>query len=181
MGGSEGTNPCTRPSFATKNVFHVLQDLSESIGGSPGPQLDAADGLPEPFVHDLHQSLIELLERPEILSLHAVRRVGCERQLHLKVRALCGEVEKVFNVLVDTGAQVSLVKCNRARALAPWVLLVLVFGGHFSEPGVVRRLLEGWVSPPLEFNTYPFPLGTCLGATSLFLSHVDLFTPCLFR
>ena len=71
---SEGTNPCTRPSFATKNVFDVLQDLSESIGGSPGPQLDAADGQPEPIVHGLHQSLVELLERPEILSLHAVRR-----------------------------------------------------------------------------------------------------------
>ena len=89
-GASEGTNPCGRPSFATKNVFDVLQDLSESIGGSPGPQLDAADGQPEPIVHDLHQSLVELLERPEILSLHAVRRVGRERQLHLKVRALCG-------------------------------------------------------------------------------------------
>ena len=108
----EGTNPCTRPSFATKNVFDVLQDLSESIGGSPGPQLDAADGQPEPIVHDLHQSLVELLGRPEILSLHAVRRVGRERQLHLKVRALCGEVEKVFDVLVDTGAQVSLVKAG---------------------------------------------------------------------
>ena len=109
---SEGTNSCTRPSFATKNVFDVLQDLSESIGGSPGPQLDAADGQPEPIVHDLHQSLVELLEPPEILSLHAVRRVGRERQLHLKVRALCGEVEKVFDVLVDTGAQVSLVKAG---------------------------------------------------------------------
>ena len=109
---SEGTNPCTRPSFATKNVFDVLQDLSESIGGSPGPQLDAADGQPEPIVHDLHQSPVELLERPEILSLHAVRRVGRERQWHLKVRALCGEVEKVFDVLVDTGAQVSLVKAG---------------------------------------------------------------------
>ena len=73
---SEGTNPCTRPSFATRNMFDVLQDLSKSIGGSPGPQLDAADGQPEPIVHDLHQSLIEVLERPEILSLHAVRRVG---------------------------------------------------------------------------------------------------------
>ena len=112
MRASEGTNPCTSPSFATKNVFHVLQDLSESIGGSPGPQLDAADGQPEPIVHDLHQSLVELLERPEILSLHAVRRIGRERQLHLKVRALCGEVEKVFDVLVDTGAQVSLVKAG---------------------------------------------------------------------
>ena len=111
MRASEGTNPCTRPSFATKNVFDVLQDLSEIIGGSPGPQLDAADGQPEPIVHDLHQSLIEPLERPEILSLH-VRRVGRERQLHLKVRALCGEVEKVFDVLVDTGAPVSLVKAG---------------------------------------------------------------------
>ena len=76
VGASGGTNPCTRPTFATKNVFDVLQDLSESIGGSPGPQLDAADGQPQPIVHDLHKSLIELLERPEILSLHAVRRVG---------------------------------------------------------------------------------------------------------
>ena len=41
-------------------------------------------GRPEPIVHDLHQSLVELLERPEILSLHAVRRVGRERQLHLR-------------------------------------------------------------------------------------------------
>ena len=112
VGTSEGTNPCTRPSFATKNVFDVLQDLSESIGGSPGPQLDAADGQPEPIVHDLHQSVIELLERSEILSLHAVRRVERERQLHLKVRALCGEVEKVFDVLVNTGALVSLVKAG---------------------------------------------------------------------
>ena len=111
-GTSEGTNPCTRPSFATKNVFDVLQDLSESIRGSRGPQLDAADEHTEPIVHELHQSLIELLERPEILSLHAVRRVGCERQLHLNVGALCGEVEKVFDVLVDMGAQVSLVKAG---------------------------------------------------------------------
>ena len=28
---SKVTNPCTRPSFATKNVFELLQDLSESI------------------------------------------------------------------------------------------------------------------------------------------------------
>ena len=99
---SDGTNPCTRPSFATKNIFDVLQDLSESIGGSPGPQLDAADGQPEPMIHDLHQSLVELLERPEVLCLHAVRPVGREWQLHLKVRAFSGEVEKVFDVLVDT-------------------------------------------------------------------------------
>ena len=112
VGASEGTNPCTRPPFATKNVFDVLQDLCESIGGSPGPQLEAADGQPQPIVHELHQSLVELLERPEILSLHAARRVGRERQLDLKVRALCGEVEKVFDVLVDTGAQVRLINAG---------------------------------------------------------------------
>ena len=75
----EGTDPCTKSSLPTKNVFDVLQHLSESIGRSPGPQLEAADGPMEPITHDLHQLLIELLERPEILSLHAVRRVGRER------------------------------------------------------------------------------------------------------
>ena len=109
---SEGTIPCTRPSIATKNVFNVLQDVSESIGGSAGPQLDAADGQPELIVHDLHQSLVELLDWPEILSLHALRAMGRERQLRLKVRALCREVEKVFDMLADTGAQVSLVKAG---------------------------------------------------------------------
>ena len=44
--------------------------------------------------------------------MHAVRRVGRERQLHLKVRALCSEVQRVFDVLVDTSAQVSLVKAG---------------------------------------------------------------------
>ena len=62
--------------------------------------------------HDLHQSLIGLLERLEIPSLHTMRRVRRERQLHLKIRALGGEVERVFNVLVDTGAQVSNVKAG---------------------------------------------------------------------
>ena len=107
-----GKDPCTWSSFATKNVFDVPQDLSESIGGSPGPQLEAADAPIEPITHDLHQSLIELLEKPEIMSLHPIRRVGRERQLHLKLRALCGEVEKVFDVLVDTRAQVSLFKAG---------------------------------------------------------------------
>ena len=105
----EGMDPCTWSSIATKNVFDVLQDLSESIGGSHEPQLEAADGPIEPITQDLHQLPIELLERPDILSLHAVRRAGRQRQLHLKVRALCGEVEKVLDVLADTGAQVSLV------------------------------------------------------------------------
>ena len=60
-------------------------------------------------MHDLHQWLIEFLEGPNILGLHAVRRVGRWQQLHLKVFASSGKVEKVFDVLVDTGAHVSLV------------------------------------------------------------------------
>ena len=35
---------------------------------------------------------------------------GCERQLHLKVRVMCGRKEVVADVLVDTRAQVSLVR-----------------------------------------------------------------------
>ena len=42
------------------------------------------------------------------MSLHAVRRVGRKRQLHVKIHALCGGVQRVCNVLVDTGAQVSV-------------------------------------------------------------------------
>ena len=88
-------------------MFDVLHHLSESIRGSP-----AADGLSELTTHDLQQLLIALLERPEIVSLHAMCRAGSERQLCLKIRALCGEVERVSNVLVETGAQASLVKAG---------------------------------------------------------------------
>ena len=51
---------------------------------------------------------------PDVLELHAVRFVhtpqGDERQLHLKVRVRGGQEELVVDVLVDTGAQVSLVQ-----------------------------------------------------------------------
>ena len=51
---------------------------------------------------------------PDALELHAMRVVhtpqGDERQLHLKVRGLCGQEDLVVDVLVDTGAQVSLVR-----------------------------------------------------------------------
>ena len=51
-----------------------------------------------------------LLRKPEILGLHVVRQVGREKQLHLKVRVTVGNVELVLDVLIDTGAQVSLVR-----------------------------------------------------------------------
>ena len=77
---------------------------------SARPQLDAAAGLSQPIPHELHHLWVELLESPKIMSLHAVCRVHRERQLHLILCALCGRVEKVFDVLVDMDGQVSLVK-----------------------------------------------------------------------
>ena len=71
-----------------------------------------ANGLLEPITHDLHRTLIELPERLEIVSLQAVHQAGGERQLHLKLPALCGEFERVLSVLVDTGTEVSLVKAG---------------------------------------------------------------------
>ena len=41
-----------------------------------------------------------------------MRRVGREWQLYLMIPALCGQVEMVLNVLVDTGGHVSLVKAG---------------------------------------------------------------------
>ena len=49
-----------------------------------------------------------------VAQLHAVRVVhtphGDERQLHLKVRVMCGCKEVTADVLLDTGGQVSLVR-----------------------------------------------------------------------
>ena len=62
--------------------------------------------------HDQPKTYI--LMHPSVLELHAVRVVhtphGNERQLHLKVRVRCGKKEVIADVLVDTGAQVSLVR-----------------------------------------------------------------------
>ena len=51
---------------------------------------------------------------PPVPDLHALRVIptplGDERLLHLKVRVMCGPREVVGDVLVDAGAQVSLVQ-----------------------------------------------------------------------
>ena len=72
------------------------------------------DGQDQPKIYTIRDHTLEVLMHPDVLELHAVRVVhtphGDERQLHLKVRVGCGQEEKVVNVLVDTGAQVSLVR-----------------------------------------------------------------------
>ena len=72
------------------------------------------DGQDQPRIYTIRDHTLEVLMHPDVLELHAVRVVhtpqGDERQLHLKVRVRCGQEELVVDVLVDTGAQVSLVR-----------------------------------------------------------------------
>ena len=72
------------------------------------------DGQDQPKIDTIRDHTLEVLMHPDVLELHAVRVVhtpyGDERQLHLKVRVRCGREEKVVDVLVDTGAEVSLVQ-----------------------------------------------------------------------
>ena len=115
--------------------------------------MEAADGLSEPITDDLQQSLMELLERPEILRLHAVRRAGREWQLHLQIRALCGEVEWVFNLLVDTDAQVSLVKIGlfplECLTTGHRPLRLKVANGQYMEGGTRKAQIA------LQFVNHP--------------------------
>ena len=72
------------------------------------------DGRDQRRIYTIRDHTLEVLMHPDMLELHAVRVVhtpqGDERQLHLKVRVGCGQEELVVHVLVDTGAQVSLVR-----------------------------------------------------------------------
>ena len=74
---------------------------------SPGDRQD------QPKIYIIRDHTLEVLMHPDVLELHAVRVIrtlhGNKRQLHLKVRVRCGQEELVVDVLVDTGAQVSLV------------------------------------------------------------------------
>ena len=72
------------------------------------------DGQDQPKIDTIRDHILEVLMQPDVPELYAVRVVhtpyGDERQLHLKVRVRCGQEELVVDVLVDTGAQVSLVR-----------------------------------------------------------------------
>ena len=73
------------------------------------------DGHDQPKVYTIRDHTLEVLMHPIVLELHAVRVVHTphyddERQLHLKMRVWCGKKEVIADVLVDTGAQVSLVR-----------------------------------------------------------------------
>ena len=71
------------------------------------------NGQDQPKVYGIRDHTLEVLMH-QVLVLHAMRLVrtphGGERQLHLKVRVMCGRKEVIADVLVATGAQVSLVR-----------------------------------------------------------------------
>ena len=72
------------------------------------------DGHDQPKIYTIRDHTLEVLMHPSVLELHAVRVVhtphGDKRQLHLKVRVRCGKKDVMADVLVDTGAQVRLVR-----------------------------------------------------------------------
>ena len=105
-------------SFATPNPWSALP-REVHVGKGHGKKERATtespvDGQDQPKIYTIRDHTLEVLMHPDVLELHAVRVVhtphGDERQLHLKVRVRCGREEKVVDVLVDTGAQVSLVR-----------------------------------------------------------------------
>ena len=105
-------------SFATSNPWsalprevHVGTGHGKKEGATTESPVDRQD---QPKIYTIRDHTLEVLMHPDVLELHAVRVVhtphGDERQMHLKVRVRCGRKEKVVDVLVDTGAQVSLVR-----------------------------------------------------------------------
>ena len=105
-------------SFATPNPWSALPRevyVGKGRGKKEGATTESpVDGQDQPKIYTIRDHTLEVLMHPDVLELHAVRVVhtpqGDERQLHLKVRVRCGQEELVVDVLVDTGAQVSLVR-----------------------------------------------------------------------
>ena len=105
-------------SFATPNPWSALPRevyVGKGRGKKEGATTESpVDGQDQPKIYTIRDHTPEVPMHPDVLELHAVRVVhtphGDERQLHLKVRVRCGQKELVVDVLVDTGAQVSLVR-----------------------------------------------------------------------
>ena len=104
--------------FASPNPWSPLP-TTVYVGTGCGKQEGATtetrvDGQDQPKIYTIRDHTLKVLMHPNVLELHAVRVVdtphGDERQLHLKVRVPRGCKKSVVDVLVDTGAQVGLVR-----------------------------------------------------------------------
>ena len=104
-------------SFVTPNPWSTLPRevyVGKGRGKKEGATTESpSDGPDQPKIYTIGDHTLEVLMHPDVLELHAVRVVytpqGDERQFHLKVCVRCGQEELVVDVLVDMGAQVSLV------------------------------------------------------------------------
>ena len=105
-------------SFATPNPWSALPRevyVGKGRGKKEGATRESpVDGQDQPKIYTIHDHTLEVLMHPDVLEVHAVRvdhtPHGDERQLHLKVRVRCRQEELVVDALVDTGADVSLVR-----------------------------------------------------------------------
>ena len=105
-------------SFSTPNPWSALPRevyVGKGRGKKEGATTESpVDGQDQPRIYTIRDHTLEVMMHLDVLELHAVRVVhtpqGDERQLHLKVRVRCGQEELVVDVLVDTGARVSLVR-----------------------------------------------------------------------
>ena len=130
--------------FATPNPWSALP-REVHVGTRHGKREGATtespvDGQDQPKIYTILDHTLEVLMHPDVLELHAVRVVhtphGDERQLHLKVRVRCGREEKVVDVLVDTGAQVSLVRRGlfKEEFLQPSRSVICLCLGAYRKP-----------------------------------------------
>ena len=116
-------------SFVTPNPWSALPRevyVGKGRGKKEGATTESpVDGQDQPKIYTIRDHTLEVMMHPDGLELHAVRVVhtpqGDERQLHLKVCVRCGQEELVVDVLLDTGAQVSLVRRGffREESLQP--------------------------------------------------------------
>ena len=105
-------------SLVTLNPWSALPRevyVGKERGKKEGATMESpVDGQDQPRIYTICDHTLEVLMHLDVLELHALRVVhtpqGAERQLHMKVRVRCGQEELVVDVLVDTGAQVSLVR-----------------------------------------------------------------------
>ena len=146
-------------SFATPKPWSALRReayVGKGRGKKEGATTESSvDGQDQPKIYTIRDHTLEVLMHPDVLELHAVRVVhtphGDERQLHLKVRVRCGQEELVVDVLVDTDAQVSLLRRGvfKEESLQPSrrpVRLKVangeIMGGGTHEATIVMNFLE---------------------------------------
>ena len=145
-------SPSPSPQEDDEEELPPLQSGSESKGEEEEKtcsrvtnEQGAADR-PPTVTYTLYEDLIELLEAPQKLELLGVRLVGGEGQLHLRLRVTFQGVERLVSVLVDSGAQVSLVRTVLFTAscirTSPNPVCLRVANGQYMGGGRTEAHLE---------------------------------------